>query len=123
MYCSNLEKLIVEVFLSHLTPRVTALSNLSLSSLGEISLLVGIAFRCAATALAAAKQPLPVDPKLAQLRDVLAEASRPLPPDARLQRLRGDVDLSLKQLENSRLTFAQDLAWALINSPAFLFNH
>ncbi len=74
-------------------------------------------------ALAAAKQPLPVDPKLVQLRDALAEASRPLSPDAKLQRLQGDVQLSLKQLANVRLTFAQDLAWALINSPAFLFNH
>ena len=38
-------------------------------------------------------------------------------------RLRRDVELSAKQLEKARLTFAQDLAWALINSPAFLFNH
>ena len=66
---------------------------------------------------------MPVDPKLSQLRDALAEVSRPLPPDAKLQRLRRDVELSAKQLEKSRLTFAQDLAWALINSPAFLFNH
>jgi hypothetical protein len=74
-------------------------------------------------ALATASQPLPIDPKLSQLRDALAEASRPLPPDARLERLRRDVELSTKQLEKTRLTFAQDLAWALINSPAFLFNH
>jgi hypothetical protein len=74
-------------------------------------------------ALAAAKQPLPVDPKLAQLRDALTEASRPLPQNANLQRLRRDVELSTKQLEKSRLTFAQDLVWALINSPSFLFNH
>ena len=39
------------------------------------------------------------------------------------KRLRRDVELSAKQLEKARLTFAQDLAWALINSPAFLFNH
>ncbi|MGO8747978.1 MAG: DUF1549 domain-containing protein [Thermoguttaceae bacterium] len=74
-------------------------------------------------ALAAAKQPLPVDPQLSQLRGVLAEAGRPLPPDAKLEQLRRDVELSAKQLEKTRLTFAQDLAWALINSPAFLFNH
>ena len=66
---------------------------------------------------------MPVDPKLLQLRDALAEASRPLPPDAKLEQLRRDVELSAKQLEKTRLTFAQDLAWALINSPAFLFNH
>ena len=74
-------------------------------------------------ALAATKQPLPIDPKLTQFRDALAEANRPLPPDAKLERLRHDVQLSAKQLEKVRLTFAQDLTWALINSPAFLFNH
>jgi len=74
-------------------------------------------------ALTAARQPLPVDPKLIKLRDALAEVGRPLPPDAQLERLRHDVDLSARQLEKARLTFVQDLAWALINSPAFLFNH
>jgi len=74
-------------------------------------------------ALSAAKQPLPVDPKLMKLRDALAEVSRPLPRDAQLERLRHDADLSAGQLAKARLTFAQDLAWALINSPAFLFNH
>ena len=74
-------------------------------------------------ALAIAKQPLPVDPKLVQLRNARTEAQRPLPPDERLESLRRDADLSSRQLGNSRLTFAQDLVWALINSPAFLFNH
>ena len=68
-------------------------------------------------------QPLPVDPILVKLRDGLAEAGRPLPLDAGLERLRRDMQLSTRQLEKARLTFAQDLAWALINSPAFLFNH
>jgi hypothetical protein len=36
--------------------------------------------------------------------------------------MRVDVALSAKQLDSRRLTAAQDLAWALINSPAFLFN-
>ena len=80
-------------------------------------------FKQRTEALNVAKQPLPVDPKLLQLRDGLTEASRPLPQDAKLERLRRDVELSARQLEKSRLTFAQDLAWALINSPAFLFNH
>ena len=74
-------------------------------------------------ALAGAKQALPVDPKLVQLRDALAEAERPLPPDGKLEILRRDTDLSRSQLEKARLTFAQDLVWALVNSPAFLFNH
>jgi len=73
-------------------------------------------------ALAAAKQPRPVDPKLQQLRDKLAEASKPVPIDAKLAQLRADAALSAAQLEKARLTFVQDLAWALINSPAFLFN-
>jgi WD40 repeat protein/mono/diheme cytochrome c family protein len=73
-------------------------------------------------AVAAAKQPRPIDPKLQQLRDALAEASKPVPIDPKLAGLRADAALSTKQLEQSRLTFVQDLAWALINSPAFLFN-
>jgi hypothetical protein len=73
-------------------------------------------------ALAAAKQPRPVDPKLQQLRDKLAEVSKPVPIDPKLALLRADAALSTGQLERARLTFVQDLAWALINSPAFLFN-
>ena len=72
--------------------------------------------------MAEAKQPRPVDPKLQQRRDQLALASQPLPVDPKLTQLRRDVELSAAQLGQSRLTFTQDLAWALINSPAFLFN-
>ena len=74
-------------------------------------------------ALTSAKQALPIDPKLVQLRDALAEAERPLPPDGKLETLRRDTELSRRQLEKGRLTFAQDLVWALVNSPSFLFNH
>jgi hypothetical protein len=56
------------------------------------------------------------------LRQRLTEVSQPLPIDPKLAELRTAVDLSTRQLQNARLTFAQDLAWALINSPAFLFN-
>jgi len=73
-------------------------------------------------AVAAARQPRPVDPKLQQLRDQLAQASKPVPIDPKLAQLRADAVLSAAQLEKARLTFVQDLAWALINSPAFLFN-
>ncbi|MFP6670719.1 MAG: hypothetical protein VB857_04820, partial [Pirellulaceae bacterium] len=73
-------------------------------------------------ALANSKKPRAVDPKLKQLRDRLAKVSQPLPIDPKLKQLRADVELSKKQLTNPRLTVAQDIAWALINSPAFLFN-
>ena len=73
-------------------------------------------------ALADSKKPRAVDPKLKQLRGRLAKVSQPLPIDPKLKQLRADVELSKKQLTNPRLTVAQDIAWALINSPAFLFN-
>ena len=72
--------------------------------------------------LAEAKKPRQVPIKLQQLRKQLATVSQPLPVDAALRRLRADVGLSEQQLKNVRLTAAQDLTWALINSPAFLFN-
>ena len=74
-------------------------------------------------ALAEAKKPLPVDPKLKQLEDRLAKLSKPLAKDRLLTRLETDVKMSESQLANKRLTAAQDYAWAMINSPAFLFNH
>jgi hypothetical protein len=52
-----------------------------------------------------------------------AESQKPIILDAKLIQLRRDVELSKAQLTTKRLTAAQDLAWALINSPAFLFNH
>ena len=76
-----------------------------------------------ATAIAESKKPLPVDPKLTELKEKLAQVSQPVPEDSILVQLRNDVEMSQKQLGDKRLTAAQDLAWALINSPAFLFNH
>jgi WD40 repeat protein/mono/diheme cytochrome c family protein len=73
--------------------------------------------------LAAAKKPLPVDPQLIALETKHVNAQNPIVIDPKLIQLRRDSDLSAKQLTNKRLTAAQDLAWALINSPAFLFNH
>lgn len=74
-------------------------------------------------AVEVAKQPLPIDPKLVELKGNLTTAQKPVPEDPKLLELRRDVDVSTQQLANKRLTMAQDLAWALINSPAFLFNH
>ncbi|MGI9518952.1 MAG: DUF1549 domain-containing protein [Pirellulaceae bacterium] len=71
----------------------------------------------------AASEPLMIDPEIVRLREKLERVGKPLAEDAELLQLNQDVEMSQQQLENERLTAAQDLAWALINSPAFLFNH
>ena len=50
-------------------------------------------------------------------------AQRPVQPDPALVDLRRDLEMSVQQATARRLTAAQDITWALINSPAFLFNH
>jgi hypothetical protein len=72
--------------------------------------------------LAEAKKPLPPDARHVLLKDSLATASKPVVLDSGLVQLRVDAEASKKQTENKRLTAVQDLAWALINNPAFLFN-
>ncbi len=74
-------------------------------------------------ALNASKAPLPVDSRLVELKTQLKEAEAPVPVDPRLAQVRQDVEMSIRQATSRRLTAAQDIAWALINSPAFLFNH
>ena len=74
-------------------------------------------------ALAKAKTPLPEDKDLKKLESMVAEAKKPITVDPALVRLRNQVNASTEQLQNKRLTAAQDVAWALINNPAFLFNH
>lgn len=74
-------------------------------------------------AVATAKQPLPADPKLVALEKDLTEVSQPIREDPNLVQLKKDLTMSETQTGNKRLTMVQDLAWALINSPAFLFNH
>jgi hypothetical protein len=72
--------------------------------------------------LVAANQPLPEHPELVRLRAALEQARQPLAEPSRLVRLKRDVEFSTKQKDNRRLTNAEDLVWALINSPSFLFN-
>ncbi len=74
-------------------------------------------------ALFVAKKPLPGDPKLVERQAAIKLAKEPIKLDAKLVQIRQDAAASTTQLESKRLTGAQDLAWALINNPAFLFNH
>ena len=78
--------------------------------------------RKANEALAAAKKPVPTDSVLVSLEQRKKQLSEPTPDDPGLVQLREDVKQSTQQLQKVRLTAAEDLTWALINSPAFLFN-
>lgn len=73
--------------------------------------------------LASAISPLPADPMVTQRLAELADAEKPVIDDPAIVRLRSDAAASAGQLSEKRLTAIQDLAWALINSPAFFFNH
>ncbi|MDW8367182.1 MAG: DUF1553 domain-containing protein, partial [Abditibacteriales bacterium] len=92
-------------------------------SLRKYFRLVDAEWRKKVQEVADSKKPLPIDPKLKELKENLEYVSRPIPVDPLLAQLRADVEASTKQIANKRLTAMQDLAWALINSPAFLFNH
>ncbi len=70
-----------------------------------------------------AAEPLPIDPKFSELQRAQVQAELPIRLDPYLVQLREDARASARQNENRRLTVVQDLAWALINSPGFLFNH
>ena len=72
--------------------------------------------------LIAAEQMVAVPAEIQKLREKLGRYELPIPINAKLQRLENDVITSQKQLENLRLTATQDLTWALLNSPSFLFN-
>ncbi len=67
--------------------------------------------------------PLPTDPGVVERRAVLARAGEPIRLDPKLVQLRQDAAQSKLLMGNERLTGVQDLTWALINTPAFLFNH
>ncbi len=74
-------------------------------------------------ALATAQRPLAVDPGVQKRTSTIDELKQPVADDPVLVQLRRDVAESTTQLAAQRLTALQDLAWALINSPEFLFNH
>jgi hypothetical protein len=58
-----------------------------------------------------------------ELKKALTYAETPIEVDPKLIKFRAEVAMSAAQAKNPRLTAAQDLTWALINNPAFLFNH
>jgi hypothetical protein len=73
--------------------------------------------------LMAAQQPAGEDGHMKQIEAQLAAAQAPIPTDGKLQQIRRAIELSQEQLKNKRLTVAQDVVWALINNPSFLYNH
>jgi len=81
------------------------------------------AIAAARTALAEANQPIPADEKLTALQAHQKRLQTVAPVDPELVLLRENVKRSQTQQLNHRLTAAEDLVWALINTPAFLFNH
>ncbi|MEC9475776.1 MAG: DUF1549 domain-containing protein [Planctomycetota bacterium] len=69
-----------------------------------------------------AQKPRPVDPGLKKLHEKLSRVEVPVPEIPKLVRLNRAMQLSEQQMKNQRVTMVHDIAWALINSPAFLFN-
>jgi hypothetical protein len=63
---------------------------------------------------------VPKDARTPQQAAALAAHYRTL--DGELARLTGEVQKAVALNKNARAIGVQDLAWALINSPAFLFN-
>ncbi|MDF1852187.1 MAG: DUF1549 domain-containing protein [Verrucomicrobiales bacterium] len=68
------------------------------------------------------QRPLPADQKMVALQTALQQAQAPVAIPSTLAQIRQDTEYSIQQAANRRLTAAQDLVWALVNSPSFLFN-
>jgi hypothetical protein len=82
-----------------------------------------VGMKAARAAVAEASKPVPADEQLTALQAQQKRLQVVTPIDADLVKLRENVKRSQTQREHYRLTAAEDLVWALINSPAFLFNH
>jgi WD40 repeat protein len=68
------------------------------------------------------KKPLPADAQLIAFEAAIKTAQDAILEDPKLLELRENMEYSTRQSADRRLTAAQDLTWALINSPSFLFN-
>ena len=60
--------------------------------------------------------------RIAALEAAVTKAQAPIQEDFKLVELRQNMEYSTRQAADRRLTAAQDLTWALVNSPSFLFN-
>ncbi len=112
-----------ETFAAILSQPAASRSDESKKTLDDYIAVTDAEVRKANDELAVAKRAVPPDEKLQALQQRKEFLSKPTPDDANLVRLRDDAKQSTTQLEKIRLTAAEDLTWALINSPAFLFNH
>ncbi len=72
--------------------------------------------------LGVANTPVPENEQITALKRRIEALGKPIPLDTTLVMLRNDSEQSALQMHNLRLTAAEDLTWALVNSPAFLFN-
>jgi hypothetical protein len=73
----------------------------------------------AQTGITTAQAAVPPDANIVSLEKRKAELSKPTVDAPQLVQLREDAKQSAQQLKRIRLTAAEDLTWALINSPAF----
>ena len=114
-----------------LSENLAALASTSLDNLVETEIADAIRYVRETSAerkelgarLARESMPLPEDELVSTLLKRVERLSQPLADDPVLIRLRNDVKESAAQKSKARLTAAEDITWALINSPAFLFNH
>jgi hypothetical protein len=68
------------------------------------------------------QRPIPKDARLTALENAIKVAEQPVVDSQTIVKIRRDLKFSNQQAANGRLTAAQDLTWALINNPSFLFN-